>query len=101
MGGCAMSQINKMLDGIGKQKRIPARTVCINCRHFLNNGPVWYSQFCGHPKHAERVMVQDPVTGEYDYGGTNDLGGSYIDNNKHPHARDINKGDCELYEVKP
>jgi hypothetical protein len=71
-------------------------TICINCKYFIQNGPIWYDQFCGAD---ELPATIDPVTGKSGYEGINDLGGKYITQQKHPFANRVNiDGNCPLYQ---
>ena len=64
--------------------------ICAKCKHYIKTGEgvMWYDQFCGHPTMRRRQVI-NPVTGyeEYEHG-----------NERFPHARDTNKGDCEMWE---
>jgi len=69
-------------------------TFCVNCQHFINEGNVWYNQFCG----AEEVRFEpknDPVTGKKAFINFNDFGNEITNETPHPHARRINKGNCK------
>lgn len=71
-------------------------TICRQCKHFIESGPIWYDQFCGAVTNPTDI---DPVTGHESFVGVNDLGTKYFDDNPHPYARDMNKtGNCELFE---
>jgi hypothetical protein len=76
-------------------------TLCKDCRFFyerkrsMGYEARWYDQFC---KASPRERVVNPVTGVQGYAGTNDVGGSYITDEPYKHARDINTGDCQLWE---
>ena len=70
------------------------KTICRDCRHFIELHPVWHSQFCGA---VENSQEQNPVTGEFQYVGRNDLGQVYFNNQKYAYARDINTGNCEYF----
>ena len=67
-------------------------TICANCKYYFktNEGIMWYDQFCGNYL-VERKKNINPVTGyeEYEHGGQ-----------QYPYARDINKGDCEMWNER-
>ncbi len=69
-------------------------TICRDCCHFVEETPIWHGQFCGA---VENAKAQNPVTGELEYVGQNDLGRVYFGANKFAFARDINKGNCEYF----
>lgn len=75
-------------------------SVCIECRHHKGPGRegIWYDHYCGHPD-VENSTMRDPVTGVVGFGGRNDLGRTFVCDQRHPHARDINSdGDCKRWE---
>jgi len=79
-------------------------TICVNCKHHHEkpdprNINIWYSHICQHPE-VKRQEEQNPVTGEIGYAAKNDLGTVYITDESHPYCRDINHGNCPLYEQK-
>jgi len=74
-------------------------TICVNCKHFIKTSDIWYNQFCGNKDVGAKKAI-NPVTGEVGYLKKNDLGGQYYDKNRYPFARDINKGNCSIFEVK-
>ena len=53
--------------------------------------------YCGHPD-LENPFGIDPVTGKKCYHKKNDLGRTITTDEKHPHARDINDGNCKYFE---
>ena len=68
------------------------RTVCVNCQHFRNlskgfNAHVWYNHFCAASAAPSWI---DPVTGER----------VTANGYRYKHCRDVNTGDCPLYEAK-
>ncbi len=73
--------------------------VCVKCRHVKIEPPgiVWYSFLCGHPAN-DRPLTVDPVTGKRGYAGSNDLGGSYVADDKHRNCREVNDGTCPHFE---
>ncbi len=82
--------------------KTPAKTVCVECRHFnlIDNKKIWYNAYCNHPKWAAATTMQDPVFGDWGYARQNSLGDVYLTGTPLPYARDINTGDCQLYESK-
>ena len=72
------------------------KTLCVNCRHHVGSG-VWYAHYCQHPD-KRRPKEQDPVTGEIFFAIRNDLGNVCFTCEQYPHCRDINHGNCPLYE---
>jgi hypothetical protein len=83
-----------------------AMTVCVNCRWHINahegrrTGPpasAWFYQLCGHPD-VERPTTVDPVSGEVRHMARNDLGRTYLTDKARPYCRDINDGECSMYE---
>ena len=75
-------------------------TICVECAHCVKTdpAPIWYNFRCSAlPQEGER----DPVTGIAGYPRINDLGGTYYDSCPYPYCRDINKGDCPMFEKKP
>lgn len=70
------------------------RTICVLCKHHYvrREGrlyqPRWYDYECHHPE-CERPKTLDPVTGAPIYAG----GGE-----RFPCCRDVNNGDCALFE---
>lgn len=78
-------------------------TLCIECkhhRHIVQNPAaphVWYNHQCGA---VEREPTIDPVTGESGYLGRNDLGTTYITEDRYAFCRDINRGNCEYFSPK-
>lgn len=78
-------------------------TICLNCKFHYNGGRfsgnilAWYNHFCTA---SLRTKAIDPVTGEENYIGKNDLGQEYFTPNSYSYCRDINKGNCPLYQKK-
>ncbi len=75
--------------------KLPSITLCIHCRFFINKGTVWYDQFCGA---TPREKATDPVTGCEGYRVVNDLGRASITDEPYAYARDVNDGQCPLYQ---
>ncbi len=73
--------------------------ICKNCKHVVrkeDDTNIW-SYLCGK---AERLAGVDPVTGEHGYHGKNDLGGSYITQDKFEYCKKVNPtGECQMYEA--
>ena len=89
--------MNKPWEFAGEKFKLKAITICAQCQHFINKGPIWYSQFCG----ASALPIEvDPVTGRRGPTGTNDLGGKYQSDSKYHYARNINKGECLKFKEK-
>lgn len=76
-------------------------TFCKTCKHHIAaeqntvRADIWYNHFCAA---SPRVSVTDPVTGKGGYSETNDLGRAVITDNKYRYCRDVNNGDCQLFE---
>ncbi len=77
---------------------IYCQTVCINCRHHEGKG-TWYNHICKHEE-GVRQQEQNPVTGEIEFSMKNDLGRSVFVEEEYPYCRDVNHGNCPLYEEK-
>ena len=77
-------------------------TVCYDCKHFHNeetSGPrkdIWYNHYC---KASPLPMEMNPVTGEIQATCTNDLGTKIYTDRGFRFCRDINDGNCELWET--
>lgn len=78
-------------------------TVCYECVHFKNLEPrsprehVWYNHVCT----ATPLPVQrDPVTGQLQNVSRNDLGREIFTDQPFQFCREINKGNCPLFEKK-
>ncbi|KKL55822.1 hypothetical protein LCGC14_2251550 [marine sediment metagenome] len=71
--------------------------ICRDCRHFIQNGAIWYDQFCGA---VENEQGTNPVTGELGFVQKNDLGLVYFGDQRFAYAREINRGDCEYFVKK-
>ena len=72
---------------------------CVSCKHLRRKGPtnIWYDLLCAK---APREVTVCPLTGESGFKGKNDLGGEYVTQDAFRYCRDINKGDCEMWEAK-
>lgn len=72
---------------------------CANCKHVLYTNiegkPIWYNIFC---KASRRREATDPVTGEKGFVASNDLGGTFVSDQRFDFARDVNKGNCILFK---
>lgn len=80
------------------------KTICKRCRfhEFRTDSrkiDVWYMHYC-KSKEVEREKEQDPVTGKIQYAQKNDLGRVVLTDERYPHCRDINHGNCPHYEPK-
>jgi hypothetical protein len=77
------------------------QTLCKDCkfhRHIIKNPSapeVWYNHYCGASPLPESV---DPVTGKVGFVAVNDLGRPYLTDVQFHHCRDINTGNCHLFE---
>lgn len=75
--------------------------ICAQCRNLIRaeGGPrtdIWYNMFCGAVKKKKGI---DFVSGKEGYVDMNDLGGTFVNDNPHPFARDVNPdGKCCLFE---
>ncbi len=65
-------------------------TICADCTNYLDEGPIWYEQYCG-AKAVRRRQVQNVVTGKMGYQHSD---------RKEPHCRDINRGKCPHFEAQ-
>ena len=74
----------------------PIRTICVNCKHFIKRGDIWYDQLCGAVTRERTICL---VTGKEGYRTVNDLGGVHVTQEPHPFARDINDGQCKHYQA--
>lgn len=83
-------------------------TICTACRWYRNTkaarrgGPpasMWYYKLCTHPD-VERPTTIDPVSGDVKYMSKNDLGRTILHDAPHPFCRDINDGECGMFEAK-
>ncbi len=76
-------------------------TICVNCRHHRYKNPyapeVWYNHLCAA---VELEATVDPVTGAAGFLDKNDLGRTYITEDRYALCRDINHGNCEYYQKK-
>lgn len=76
-------------------------TICIDCRH--HNGAktkdAWHAHLCLHPDHALPEVI-DPVTGVIRFEAKNELGKTIYVDNSCPPCRDVNNGNCPLFEPK-
>lgn len=79
----------------------PPKTICGDCRHFLNREPtgprsdVWYNHMCSASPRPDAI---DPVTGKHGYAGKNDLGGAFVTDERYMFCRDVNTGNCSLFD---
>ncbi len=73
------------------------KTICAECIHFINQGPIWYSQFCAASPLEKAI---DPVTGAETYMATNSLGMHTTSDNAYQYCRDVNDGNCPKFEPK-
>jgi len=77
-------------------------TICYRCRHFKNLEPgsvradVWYNHICMAVIRAHGI---NPVTGREEYKTVNDLGREVLVEERHPHCRDLNQGECPLFAL--
>ena len=77
------------------------QTICTNCKHHIFTASntadhsIWYNHICGASPLPKTI---DPVTGKEGYVTTNSLGENIIGNRKFEYCRDINNGNCHLYE---
>lgn len=80
--------------------RKPAITVCANCKYFVCEGKrkIWYNSYCHHPKWEKVIEIQDPVSGMWEYEVENEYGHKVRRETPYPYCRDLNEGDCDLYE---
>jgi len=80
---------------------VTCKTICAKCKHceIQGEGNGWYNYLCAHPEFA-RIPEQDPVTGKSGFAEKNDLGRIVFTENKFPYCREINHGNCELFEKK-
>lgn len=75
--------------------------ICKYCKHFLNKEPdsprssVWYNHLC---KASPLELATDPVTGEQGYLQKNSLGMAYVTSDQFQFCREVNHGDCDLFE---
>ena len=82
---------------------ITKTTICYQCKFFHNEEPtgprkdVWYNHVC---KASPLPIDMNPVTGEMQARTCNDLGQVIHTNRTFEFCRNINKGDCELFEPK-
>lgn len=70
------------------------KAICVKCRHVhrKKHDLIWYNFYC---KMHKKVPITDPITGEYGFKGTNDLGGSYTTDDQYDYCRDHNSdGNC-------
>lgn len=76
-------------------------TVCYQCKHFHNEEPtgprkdIWYNHFC---KASPLPIAMNPVTGEMQSKSSNDLGTTIYTDRGFKFCRDVNDGNCELWE---
>lgn len=65
-------------------------TICAQCKHHYlkDKPPRWHDWECHHPD-VEREKVLDVVTGRMEYAH----------HDQWPNCRDVNKGDCELFQI--
>ncbi len=76
------------------------KTICANCMfciHAPDSEPKlgnWYHFRCGAVMHDKMI---DPVTGEEAYA-SHEAG--FLTKEKHPNCRDMNKGECPLFQRK-
>ncbi len=67
-------------------KTAEPRTICVGCKHMMYGGPkneIWYCYTCAASVATEEHT--NPVTGK-------------TVPTEYRHCRDVNKGDCDLYE---
>ena len=69
-------------------------TICVECKHF-SGGSIWYDQFCDA---ARLSKARDPVTGKVGYASINDLGTPSFNEEPRRYCRDVNNGNCGLFE---
>ncbi len=77
------------------------KTLCVNCKHHAgcDGDGQWYDHHCHHPDKT-RPKEQCPVTGKILFAAKNDLGQIVLVRDEHPYCRDINNGNCPLFEGK-
>jgi hypothetical protein len=77
------------------------KTLCKDCkfhRHIVRNPSapeVWYNHYCAASPLPETV---DPVTGATGYASRNDLGRDIIVDEPYNYCREINDGNCHLFQ---
>lgn len=73
-------------------------TICKECKHHIHDTQnemapeVWYNHFCGA---SPLPMALDAVTGKLGYST-----GRYVQEHPYKYCRDVNKGNCSLFEPK-
>lgn len=78
-------------------------TICAECKHVLriirNQAcpTSWYNYQCAA---APRPPAIDPVTGEHGWATRNDLGRDTVSDQKFNYCRDVNTGQCSLFEKR-
>lgn len=74
-------------------------TICVKCKHHNGAQPqeAWYNHKCLHPLEKRPIEV-DPVTGIQVYAVKNSLGLVSITDESSPYCRDINQGNCPMFE---
>lgn len=80
---------------------VSCKTICVECVHHSGSDASknYWNHLCCHPN-FERIAEQDPVTGNIGFVGKNDLGGTYFTQDRFPHCREINNGNCDYFESK-
>ncbi len=59
---------------------------CVNCKHLISDGPIWYSNYC---KKSEYPMAVDPFDGKKKYNHANDLGTQIYSDQQYRYCRDV------------
>ena len=72
------------------------KTLCVKCKHFLGQiDAAWYDQRC---EASPNPIAIDPVTGRELPYSMNDLGRVSFGASTHMACRDVNTGECGLFE---